>query len=315
MGVYWRGWNKFKNLEIIPGGTFVGNPGSGATYFVNKATGHDSNDGLSWGSAFKELNAALIASEAKRLLLWGTPSTGATTYDHNARNRIFVQGVNADYEDVSYTTNTTEPYFTEIYGVSGYQRATLMGQVVIGHHNGTERSIYMYAPLGTDFNNIQFEGGTGSLYTARVANAIGCTWVDCAFVGYTNGVGCFETTGTFCGNLIKGCTFEMAGGTATNLMLNSGSNSSDNTIEDCNFIHTGATSADIRWKGWGIGDKIKRCDFFGTGTVTVGIVDTSDCGVFVSQCNFSSNHTDVYTGSVTTGQGYNFHAGAAETND
>jgi len=286
------------------------------TYYVNYATGSDTNDGLSWGTAFKQVNAAIIASEATRKVTWTNPSTGvvySSTYDQNCRNQIIIQGVNADYDAVSYTTNTTEPYFTDIYGLSGYQRATLMGQVVIGHHDNSKRALYMYAPLGTNMYNLQFEGGTASLYCAVVANAIGCQWLDCSFVAYTGGIGAFSTTGTFCGNHIDGCMFESAGGGGTYVFVNSGENSSDNLIENSIFISTGTYTNSIKWVGWGVGDLIRNCNFSGPGTTAVGIADTSGCGIAVQSCYFGSNFTDCISNTHAGDVSNIMHANALET--
>lgn len=62
MGILWRGKQKFKHLELVPGGTIKGigaPPPVGDKYYVDVTDGSDSRDGISWGTALKTIAAAV----------------------------------------------------------------------------------------------------------------------------------------------------------------------------------------------------------------------------------------------------------------
>ncbi len=70
MGIFHKGWNIFKNIEIAPGGVLIGMPGGPnpptTDYFVDATLGKAGNSGKGWGSshAFSTLALAMAAANA-----------------------------------------------------------------------------------------------------------------------------------------------------------------------------------------------------------------------------------------------------------
>ena len=65
--------NLYRGDGATLGGVLQGANGAGRTYFVNSATGADTNNGLSWSGAFKTLTAAnAVAVDYDTIMLLGT---------------------------------------------------------------------------------------------------------------------------------------------------------------------------------------------------------------------------------------------------
>lgn len=66
MAIYWRGWNKFKYVEIVDGGTLAGLGVSpkGRTWYVDSVSGSANNDGKSWAGAKATIASAVALASA-----------------------------------------------------------------------------------------------------------------------------------------------------------------------------------------------------------------------------------------------------------
>jgi len=134
---------------------------SGECYFVDGNAGLDTNDGLSWETAFVTLNRAIQASNANIAAL---PKGWAS------RNKIYVKGDRLD-EDL-----TTFPNKCDVIGVGSCD--AYIGAGIIGNHAPTNSGNY-----GTRFININFfpqASGTDIVILASTSSGVefhGCTFI------------------------------------------------------------------------------------------------------------------------------------------
>jgi len=88
--------NVYRKLKLYPGaiveGAWNGFDRGGKTYYVNNITGSPTADGLSWNSCVDQPSAAIILSEASRVIHPGT-----TTNDY-IKNTIVIQGTGTAYD-------------------------------------------------------------------------------------------------------------------------------------------------------------------------------------------------------------------------
>lgn len=143
-------------------GILAGLNAIGTNYFVDGNAGVDTNDGLSWETAYKTLAVALAASHAKI----AADSTGWAN-----RNRIFIKGD-------SFEENLTKlAQKTDIIGVGScdhHHQARIIGNHVI------DTTSYM----GCRFFNVNFKAGAaGGVIMTLPTQQSGISFVECLFDG------------------------------------------------------------------------------------------------------------------------------------
>jgi len=219
---FWRGWNKFANLELAPGGGLVGFgdiPPAGRVYYVNNITGASGNNGLSWGKAMDEVSTAITASEAYRATL--------ATNNQYVRNRIIVQGTATAYAAVSALPN-----YCDIIGVGADPRGNGAGIARIDGAGAADAAASA-GVRGLNVYNMQFTG-SGNFYAMDLAICFRSRFENCAFVNCAYG-GLRIVTGG--GIVIKDCQF--GGDTttpATGLYIGAGAhagNFNNCLVENC----------------------------------------------------------------------------------
>lgn len=137
----------------------------GTVYYVDVNAGVDTNDGLSWGTAFKKLSPAIIASNV-------AIAAGAAGWAN--RNTIYFKG---DNNEAAKETLITLPNKCDVIGVGSYDHRPfplLIGNHVIGAGN------YM----GTRFINMGFRklAAGGAIFTVPGTTA-GLEFIECYFDG------------------------------------------------------------------------------------------------------------------------------------
>lgn len=138
--------------------------GAGRTYYVNNVSGSDSNNGLTWGSAYAGVSKAITESETYRAL----PSGSNNDF---IRNTIFVQGT-----ATAYTALSALPSHCDIVGLGAPPNGNGSGIVIIGANGadgiaGTARGLGLY--------NLQIQSG-GDFYCMDFVNLFRSTIMDCA---------------------------------------------------------------------------------------------------------------------------------------
>lgn len=175
--------NIYKTLKFQPGAVTEGwgVQGEGRTYYVNHITGSSGADGLSWNSAFDQLDNAITASEAFRQL------SGRSELSTNnfIRNTIIMQGVHTPYEVI-----TALPLHCAIIGLGDFPLGMGQGMVMIGAASAT--GITSSAVIrGLDLYNLQIQGNgdtydcmsVTSFYRSRIE---GCTFIQNSESGNTD---------------------------------------------------------------------------------------------------------------------------------
>lgn len=143
-------------------GILAGLNAIGTNYFVDGNAGADTNDGLSWETAFKTLAVALAASHAK---------IAADMYGWANRNRIFIKGDSFE-EDLTKLAQKTD-----VIGVGScdhHHQARIIGNHVI------DTTSYM----GCRFINVNFKSGAaGGVIMTLPTQQSGISFIDCLFDG------------------------------------------------------------------------------------------------------------------------------------
>jgi len=217
-------------LQDIAGG--VGSIGT--TYYVDCNAGLDSNDGLSWESAFKKLSVALAASHANI-------AAGASGWA--SRNRIFFKGDQTATAEGENLTKFAQK--TDVIGVGSTDMRS-MAQL-IGNHVVTNAVSYM----GCRFFNISFKGPVavgGDIITMTGQHGIefiGCELDGASTTAATGGIiatACsrFKAAGNIARGAFSDAVIEIGAGQADDLVIE------DNFIQGANMgidIAAGATYA------------------------------------------------------------------------
>ena len=180
MSIYWRGWNKMKNLEIVPGGVINYSVAGGRNYYVNNITGSSANDGLSWNTALAQVTQAITAQTAYRLALTGVAPTAATSY---GRDTIYVMGTGTTYLPIA-----TMPSMCDIIGVGVDPFGNGTGIAVIGDATGAQDGM-AGTTRGSNWYNLQFVGA-GAHYGVNLAAAYRSKFENCAFGGNAASAAC-----------------------------------------------------------------------------------------------------------------------------
>lgn len=238
--MFWKGLHKFKNVEIVAGGSINANVSGGRTYFVNNITGSSGGDGLSWDRAMDEVSTAITASEAYRQL-------PASTTNEYIRNTIYVQGTGT-----AYTQLTALPSYCDVIGIGADPRGNGAGIARIGPDAdgaGAVDGVNADAVRGTNFYNLQFQAGS-SKAAFDCDKIFRCRFENCAFMGnndcvsptflFVSGISGTANMGSS-GLVMKDCHFgsASAGGDATVGFKVDGTHFHNCWVENC-FI-TGVT--------------------------------------------------------------------------
>jgi hypothetical protein len=316
-----------RRLELYVNGTVVDyfDESMGNTYYVNMLTGNDSNDGLSWSSAFAQVNAAIIASEASRKAKFYSSGTLQGARYQTMRNRIIIYGCGTSgalYDPILYTTNLVDPHHCDIFGIGDLPFADGDGTVhigstttaTIGFHTSTNTGSGEPGMFGTNFYNIMFRGGGGTTYYAvEFGKVRGDGFYDCAFThnsGTGAAAGCIGADEMFAGMVFDGCQFRSEGGSSTTL-LNVGSGVCAWTdIRNCVFQAAGADTCTnaIKWAGGSSSSMVRNCIF--QGVFTVAVADTSTYGLGLWGNLFGTGSVDTYTATQSRNYGGNVTANA-----
>ena len=156
----------------------------GTTYYVDCNAGLDTNDGLSWESAFKKLSVALAASHANI-------AAGASGWAN--RNRIFFKGdqtADADGENLVLWAQKTD-----VIGVGSTDwkaKPQLVGNHVIpGTHEGH----------GCRFINVGFKGPAAGGDIITITDQHGIEFIGCDFHGNSTTAATAAVIATACVDL------------------------------------------------------------------------------------------------------------------
>ena len=204
-----------------------------SVYFVDVNAGLDTNDGLSWATAFKTLATAITASNA-------AIAAGAAGWAN--RNQIYFKG---DNKEASKETLTTLANKCDIIGCGSYDHRPY--PVMIGNH-----VIGAGAYMGCRFINMGFASlaAGGAIFTVPTTTS-GLAFLNCHFDGRTATAAAKAIVATAVEQLtIKGCRF-IGKYSATTIDIGTGSSRAlliaDNLIESGAVgitVHANATCVD-----------------------------------------------------------------------
>lgn len=227
----WKGINKFRHIEVAPGGASYGFGDYntlGKKYFVNNIVGSSVNDGARWDRAMDEISTAITAHMAHLAEL---PAN-----NRNIRGTIIVQGTNQKYKHCA-----TLPNYCDIIGLGANPRGSTEGIVIIcealyASLAGNARGLNMY--------NIQV-GGIGDYYCMDVTTLLRSVFEDCAFMADNENsvkqlIAAIRATANFASVTMLRCLIGATNGafaTDIGIDLNTCSGVANNTlIKDCEII-------------------------------------------------------------------------------
>lgn len=192
------------------------------TYYVDGNAGLDTNNGLTWGTAFKTLAVAMAASHANIAL----NSTGWA-----ARNRILVKG-DALVEDLTKFAQKTD-----VIGVGSMDwrsKARLEGNHVVPN---------TISYMGCRFVNMEFGGPAAGGDLITMTSQHGIEFIGCSFRGNSTTAATAAVIATACVDLaFRGCQFT---GAFSNAVIELGAGQADGfLVEDC-FIQGANVGIDI----------------------------------------------------------------------
>jgi len=182
--------------------------GVGRTYYVNNITGASTNDGLSWATAFDQVDAALLASETERVAR-NTANSG----NSGIRNSIIIQGTCTAYSKVDQDANCCD-----IFGIgnrmhlggaandvmiSGATAADgmAMSQLVAGWNT----TLGCGGGMGVNVYNVHFEA-SGNYYAVDLVDWLLGSFEDCSFMcSGSNSYGGLNCSEHFAGSLVRNC--------------------------------------------------------------------------------------------------------------
>ena len=205
------------------GNPMFGTYGQGTSYYVDGNAGLDTNDGLSWDTAYKTLAVAMAASHA---------NIAASSKGWAARNRIFVKA------DATTETLTKFAQKTDIIGCGSMDWRSKAS--IVGNHVIPSTTSYM----GCRFINMEFRGPTatgGDIITMESQHGI--EFIGCDFRGNSTTAATAAVIATACVDLkFKGCNFT---GAYSDAVIELGAGQADGfTVEDC-FIQGANMGIDI----------------------------------------------------------------------
>jgi hypothetical protein len=191
----------------------------GSVYFVDVNAGADTNDGLSWETAYKTLAVALAASHADI----AANSTGWAN-----RNRIFYKG---DNNEVTAETLVKLADKTDIIGVGSYDHRPF--PVLIGNH------VIAGSYMGCRFINMGFKSlAAGGVIMTLVTAQSGIEFIGCEFDGSTATPATIGLLATAVEKLkVSGCRFI---GKFSTTAIDIGAGESNGLMIENNIIQSGA---------------------------------------------------------------------------
>jgi hypothetical protein len=209
--------DRYGNLINIPNN-------DGIVYYVDVNAGSNGNNGLSWGTAFKTLAAAITASNATIVA-----SPNGTGRGWAARNTIYYKG---DNNEDDAETLITLPNKCDVIGVGSYDHKPypqLIGNHVIGAG----------AYMGCRFINMGFlsPAAGGVIFTVPTTTS-GLSFIGCHFDGRSTVAATKAILATAVEQLtIEGCRFIGKYSTTT---IDIGTGSSRGLLIRKNLIESGA---------------------------------------------------------------------------
>jgi len=264
---------------------------AGRVYYVNNITGASTNDGLSWGTAFDQVDNAITASEAYRATF--------SANNRYVRNTIYIQGTGTDYEAVATATCN----YTDFIGIGANPQGDGVGIAVISGANAADAFSLTATCRGLSFYNIQFDA-SGTSYCAFDCTALlRSRFEECAFMGDAHKneslIAGLRATAAFDGNTIYRCMFasNWAGLTSG---LSFGDSLSDTRIEEC-IIEATTNGIIISTDGLTVGGLVKD-NVIHSGTY--GIKSSSAQSILWIVGNYisSADAINIVAGSTTTGE-------------
>jgi len=196
-------------------------------YYVDSNGGADTNDGLSWDTAYKKLSIALAASHA---------NITADSKGYAARNVIFFKGDQTKTAEGENLTALAQK--TDIIGVGSTDwksKPQLIGNVLVA-------ATVSY--MGCRFINVMFKGPVlvgGDI--VKLTGQHGIEFINCEFMADSTTAATGAITGIGCvGLAIRGCLFK---GAFLDAVIELGAGQADDfVVEDC-FIQGANMGIDI----------------------------------------------------------------------
>jgi hypothetical protein len=202
-------------LGVVTGGLYV------KRYFVDNVNGDDDNDGLTWSTAFAQVDAAVTAWEAYRATLDNVYSRGA----------IYVRGTATAYDALAAL-----PSYCDIIGVGANPNGNGTGIAIIGANGadgiaGTARGLGLY--------NLQIVSG-GAFWCCDFVSLFRSTIKNCAFQTKDAATdGAIRFTASSGGVTIENCHWMGSGNVIAKIGMEiDGPNFNDCLIKDCEIHGT-----------------------------------------------------------------------------
>jgi hypothetical protein len=160
MAIYWRGWNKFKFLEMIPGGSIIGvGPAPlGDVYYADSANGSSAYNGKSWATAKATIaQAAALCSAGDTVMISGS----------------FTEAVSCALAGVSFIGGGTNPNAAIWTGAADAKCLSITAANCTvknikfrppAYSAGIPAAIYLAGASYTTIENCRFQGKTASWY-------------------------------------------------------------------------------------------------------------------------------------------------------
>ena len=257
---------------------------AGYVYHVDASVGADTNDGLTWGTAFKTIQAAVTASETARLL--------QTNVD--IRNTIYIMGdaSSSSYSNVGPITSC--PNYTNIIGIGANPRGNGVGIARISGivantpaMTGTSTGGEM---RGCYFENIQFNANGTSGYVVSLIKCFRNTFVNCSFMQDNvagSPLAAFLVTSLCGGNTFDSCLFGSDTQTFAYGFKMTGTKFNNNLF--VNNVIDGSTAAvyiasTVAADDWTLWDNNKIGGF--DGTCAIGVDDDNSRGYSMYTNNY-----------------------------
>lgn len=288
--------HKSSLTDLTDGGSVYGFPGvyPGRIYYVNNITGAATNDGLSWDTAFDQVDAALLASETFRI-------THATN-NKVLRNIIYVQGTETAYSKVDQDANCFDMvgigHRKHLGGAAGEVMisgaAAADGMAMTDLLSGWDTTLNKGGGLGCNIYNIHFEASGGAYWAVDLEDFLDSSFEDCTFMcsGATTTGGGLRGSNNFAGSIVRNCHAGGDAGSQTYGFYFTGGVWNQNVIEYCsaNSITTGLYVANYLQGG----TVVRFNSFYGG---TYGINDVSAETTLLGLALYTGN----YAGGGTTG--------------
>jgi hypothetical protein len=200
---------------------------AGDIFYVDVNAGVDTNDGLTWATAFKKLSVAMAASHA---------SIAAGASGWAARNIIYFKGDITETDDGEDLTKLAQK--TDVIGVGSTDWKSK--PQIVGKHVIPSTTSYM----GCRFINVMFKGTVlsgGDIFT--LTSQHGIEFIGCEFMGDTTTAGTAAVMATACVGLkFDECNFK---GGYTDAVIELGAGQADDFVVRNCFIQGANMGIDI----------------------------------------------------------------------